>query len=251
MILDTKSYLDTVCALLREGHTHVPVTVAGTSMTPFLDPGDTVFLDLPRKPIGVGDVILFARFGTTYVLHRVVGVFPDGSLELLLGDAQVRSEPVRPEDVFQRLTGYVRQRAVNRGVQLDIRMPKMECPVVMLDEEAYRRVCLIILENVLRRTENGGRIELSFDLERVREKKNQWILVTSVGDDGAMLSRQFVRRISERTRRDSERVLGLRLMTAKRVVQAMNGEMGVRQRPNAGMRMTVRLPAPTAAGKAE
>ena len=150
--------------------------------------------------------------------------------------------PVRPEDVFQRLTGYVRQRAVNRGVQLDIRMPRMECPVVMLDEEAYRRVCLIILENVLRRTENGGRIELSFDLERVREKKNQWILVTSVGDDGAMLSRQFVRRISERTRRDSERVLGLRLMTAKRVVQAMNGEMGVRQRPNAGMRMTVRLP---------
>ena len=241
-ILDTNRYLDTVCALLREGHTHIPVTVAGTSMTPFLDPGDTVFLDPPGRPVKKGDVILFLRLGRQYVLHRVVDMFPDGSLELL-GDAQVRSEPVRPEDVFQRLTGYVRQRAVNRDVQLDIRMPQMECPVVMLDEEAYRRVCLIILENVLRRTENGGRIELSFDLERVREKKNQWILVTSVGDDGAMLSRQFVRRISERTRRDSERVLGLRLMTAKRVVQAMNGEMGVRQRPNAGMRMTVRLPA--------
>ena len=90
-ILDTQAYLDTVCALLHEGHTHVPVTVAGTSMTPFFDPGDTVFLDLPQKPIGVGDVILFARFGQKYVLHRVVNVFPDGSLELL-GDAQVRSE---------------------------------------------------------------------------------------------------------------------------------------------------------------
>ena len=33
-ILDTQAYLDTVCDLLREGHTHVPVTVAGTSMTP-------------------------------------------------------------------------------------------------------------------------------------------------------------------------------------------------------------------------
>ena len=103
-VLDTTAYLDTVCALLREGHTHVPVTVAGTSMTPFFDPGDTVFLDLPRKPIGVGDVILFARFGTTYVLHRVVGIFPDGSLELL-GDAQLRSERVRPEDVRAIVTG--------------------------------------------------------------------------------------------------------------------------------------------------
>ena len=91
--------------------------------------------------------------------------------------------------------------------------------------------------------EGGGQIELLFDLDRVREKKNQWTIVTSFGDNGAMLSRQFVRRISEKPRRDSEQVLGLRLMTAKRVVQAMGGEMGVRQRPNAGMRMTVRLPA--------
>lgn len=95
-ILDTQSYLDTVCELLHAGHTHVPVTVAGTSMTPFLDPGDTVFLDLPERPIEAGDVILFARFGHQYILHRVVNIFPDGSLELL-GDAQTRSERVHPD----------------------------------------------------------------------------------------------------------------------------------------------------------
>ena len=106
-VLDTTAYLDTVCALLQEGHTHVPVTVAGTSMTPFFDPGDTVFLDLPQKPIEVGDVILFARFGTTYVLHRVVGIFPDGSLELL-GDAQISSEGVAPEQVRAVVTGLRR-----------------------------------------------------------------------------------------------------------------------------------------------
>jgi hypothetical protein len=76
-------------------------------MTPFLDPGDTVFLDLPRRPIEKGDVILFARFGRQYVLHRVVTVFPDGSLELL-GDAQVRSERVRPGDVRAIVTGLRR-----------------------------------------------------------------------------------------------------------------------------------------------
>ena len=111
MILDTKSYLDTVCDLLRAGHTHVPVTVAGTSMTPFFGPGDTVYLDLPREPIRVGDVILFARFGVKYVLHRVVRVFPDGTLELL-GDAQVRSERVHPDLVRAVVT------AVRRGEKL-------------------------------------------------------------------------------------------------------------------------------------
>ena len=102
--LDTQAYLDTVCELLAAGHTHIPVTVAGTSMTPFLDPGDTVFLDLPKEPIGVGDIILFARFGEKYVLHRVVGVAPDGTLELL-GDAQLRSELVPPQHVRAIVTG--------------------------------------------------------------------------------------------------------------------------------------------------
>ena len=106
-VLDTQIYLDTVCALLHEGSTHVPVIVAGNSMTPFFDPGDTVYLDLPRGPVGVGDVILFARFGWQYVLHRVVRVFPDGSLELL-GDAQVRSERVQPDQVRAVVTGVRR-----------------------------------------------------------------------------------------------------------------------------------------------
>ena len=111
IVLDTQSYLDTVCDLLREGRTHVPVTVAGTSMTPFFDPGDTVFLDLPAKPIEVGDVILFRRFGQQYVLHRVVGIFPDGSYELL-GDAQLRSERVAPDQVCAIVT------ALRRGEKL-------------------------------------------------------------------------------------------------------------------------------------
>ena len=97
-VIDTTAYLDTVCALLQEGHTHVPVTVAGTSMTPFLDPGDTVFLDLPNGAVEKGDVILFQRTGGQYVLHRVVAVRENGILELL-GDAQLLPEPVHPSQV--------------------------------------------------------------------------------------------------------------------------------------------------------
>ena len=107
IILDTQAYLDTVCDLLRGGHTHVPVTVAGSSMTPFLDPGDTVFLDFFDRFIETGDILLFQRPGQQYILHRVVRVLPDGMLELL-GDAQVRPELVQPNQVCAIVTGLRR-----------------------------------------------------------------------------------------------------------------------------------------------
>lgn len=91
--LDTKEYLDTVCQLLSQGHSCVPVPVAGTSMTPFLQPGDTVYLDLPRRNPKKGDIVLFVRPDGRYVLHRIVAVNRDGSY-ILLGDSQTMRETV-------------------------------------------------------------------------------------------------------------------------------------------------------------
>ena len=51
-LLDTQKYLDTVCDLLRQGEHSVAVPVAGSSMTPFLINGDTVYLDLPEELVG-------------------------------------------------------------------------------------------------------------------------------------------------------------------------------------------------------
>lgn len=90
-MVDTKEYLDVVCDLLREGRKNVPVTVAGGSMTPFFHHGDTVYLNLPQKPLKKGDVVLYVRPTGQYVLHRIIRVNSDGSL-IMLGDAQVDRE---------------------------------------------------------------------------------------------------------------------------------------------------------------
>lgn len=90
-MVDTKEYLDVVCDLLREGRNNVPVTVAGSSMTPFFHHGDTVYLNLPQKPLKKGDVVLYVRPTGQYVLHRIIRVNGDGSL-IMLGDAQVDRE---------------------------------------------------------------------------------------------------------------------------------------------------------------
>lgn len=92
-ILETTEYLDTVCGLLRQGRTCVPVPVSGGSMTPFLRPGDTVYLDPAELPLRKGDVVLFTGADGCYVLHRIARADRDGSF-LLLGDAQTQPERV-------------------------------------------------------------------------------------------------------------------------------------------------------------
>ena len=87
VVLDTNEYLDTVCQLLAQGHTSVAVPVKGGSMVPFLHNGDTVYLDIPHRPLKRGDIVLYTRGSGCYVLHRIYKVCRDGSF-LLVGDAQ-------------------------------------------------------------------------------------------------------------------------------------------------------------------
>lgn len=94
--VDTQAYLNTVCDMLAQGRTLVPVPVAGTSMCPFLHPGDTVYLAPPDKAPEPGDILLFRRPTGAFILHRLIGRTPDGRL-WLLGDSQLVKEPIHPD----------------------------------------------------------------------------------------------------------------------------------------------------------
>lgn len=102
LIVDTKEYLDTICQLLQEGKTDLPVPVTGNSMRPFLHPGDIVYLNRPATPRR-GDIVLFTRSDGSYVLHRIYRVKRDGTY-LLLGDNQLLPEPVSGECIHAQVT---------------------------------------------------------------------------------------------------------------------------------------------------
>lgn len=107
LIVDTKEYLTTVCALLAEGKTDVPVPVTGNSMCPFLYPGDIVYLNR-ADTLRRGDIALFTRSDGSFVLHRIYRVCRDGSY-LLLGDNQLTPEPVPAERIRAKVTGVRRK----------------------------------------------------------------------------------------------------------------------------------------------
>lgn len=117
-LLDTQKYLDTVCDLLRQGEHSVAVPVAGSSMTPFLVNGDTVYLDLPDSPIKRGDVVLYTRDNGRYILHRVYRVNRDGSF-IMVGDAQIELELLpSANQIHARVTMARHKGKINKPGQL-------------------------------------------------------------------------------------------------------------------------------------
>lgn len=102
-ILDAAQYLDTVSLLLAQGREEVPVPVTGTSMTPFLHPGDQVFVSPVPDPVRPGMIFLYRRASGQYVLHRLIRIEPRKGF-WMAGDAQTVPELIARQE---QLVGVV------------------------------------------------------------------------------------------------------------------------------------------------
>ena len=86
---------------------HVHLGITGTSMSPLLRDGkDKVLLCQADRPFKKGDILLYKRDNSRYVLHRVIGF--SGQDLLCCGDNQWRKETVRPAQVLAVVCAYYR-----------------------------------------------------------------------------------------------------------------------------------------------
>lgn len=92
--------LKTLLRVCFENGGEFPLTVTGSSMTPFLAPGrDRVYLRRPEGALKEGDIAFFERRGGQLILHRVCRVNEQGYY--FVGDAQQMVEgPIRPEQIL-------------------------------------------------------------------------------------------------------------------------------------------------------
>ena len=111
-VIDTTAYLDSVLELLKDGKDAIAVPVTGTSMCPFLRPGDCVYLSKAAEHFRPGDIVLYRRNNGNYILHRIIKTEKDGTL-LITGDNQTQLEPVDGSVQIQALVT-----AANRKGQL-------------------------------------------------------------------------------------------------------------------------------------
>ena len=98
--VDTAQLLSTYRELLPQVDT-LPLLVSGSSMSPFLVHGrDTVHLSAVRRPLKVGDIVLYQRDSGAYILHRICALEGEDRFTIV-GDAQTVREPhIRRDQIF-------------------------------------------------------------------------------------------------------------------------------------------------------
>jgi two-component system, OmpR family, sensor kinase len=131
-----------------------------------------------------------------------------------------------------------------QGQELCIRVPP-DLPALCGDADQLRRVLLNIVENALKFTPPGGRVEL------VVYKDCPEFVTLEVRDTGAGIPPQdlshvfdrFYRADSSRTRLFSQGGSGLGLSIAKELVEAHGGTITIKSLVGEGTTVTIRLPA--------
>ena len=85
----------------------VVIWAKGSSMKPLLRDGKDKIILSAFSEINIGDVVLYKRETGMYVIHRIVGMTPDGYE--LLGDYQTFTEKgIKKEQIIAKAVGYIR-----------------------------------------------------------------------------------------------------------------------------------------------
>jgi signal transduction histidine kinase len=157
-----------------------------------------------------------------------------GELELMVAPLGLVSLTA---DVVRRITPL----AQARGVSL-VLAPDATEAIVEADPDRLQQVLLILLDNAIKHTPHGGRVDV-----RVQRGHGAYALL-EVADTGEGIAPQHLARLFDRFyRADAARSrdqggTGLGLAIAKLLVEAHQGTIGVTSTVGAGTRVSVRLP---------
>ena len=160
------------------------------------------------------------------------------------GAMQLQREPIRLTQVVARAVELYRDVAEAKGIALTVDDHEVErdsgpLDVVMGDRTRLEQVAANLIDNAVKYTPPGGRVEVTVEHEDVR-------VVLSVRDTGTGIPPDELPRIWDRLFRGdasrTERGLGLGLSLVRAIVVAHGGTAEVRSEPGQGSIFIVRLP---------
>jgi len=164
------------------------------------------------------------------------------------GAMQLQREPVALGDVVARATDLYREVADAKGVAMVVRSgtgaqdaTSQSDAVVMGDRTRLEQVAANLIDNALKYTPPGGRVEVEVEIGADDQAAILRVRDTGPGIPAAEMPRIFDRLFRGDTSR-TERGLGLGLSLVKAVVEAHGGTVSVESDPGRGAVFTVRLP---------
>jgi signal transduction histidine kinase len=154
------------------------------------------------------------------------------------GTMALRREPTDLSDLVRQTVEMYEDVADERGVRIETATtPNLAASV---DRSRLRQVLANLLDNAIKYTPSGGRIE-------IRAGREGDTVVVMVKDTGAGIPAEELPRIWERLYRGdksrSTRGLGLGLSLVKAIIQAHGGEVSVESQPGVGSTFLLSLPS--------
>ena len=154
------------------------------------------------------------------------------------GTMALRREPTDLNDLIRQTVEMYEDVADERGVQVETAAtPEL---VADVDRNRLRQVLANLLDNAIKYTPAGGRVE-------VRAGREGGTVVVQVKDTGAGIPPDELPRIWDRLYRGdksrSTRGLGLGLSLVRAIVRAHGGEVSVQSAPGQGSTFVLRLPS--------
>ncbi|GAP35653.1 ATP-binding protein [Piscinibacter sakaiensis] len=153
--------------------------------------------------------------------------------------------PVDVGDLLQQTVDAFGSRAAEAGLALSVALPDAPLPV-LADERRLQQLFNNLMDNALRYTDRGGRLQVQAALRREGSAEEVEVEVadSAPGVPGDQLERLFERfyRI-EASRSRAGGGAGLGLAISRSIVQAHGGQIEARPSPLGGLSMRVRLPA--------
>ncbi|MGH9372584.1 MAG: sensor histidine kinase, partial [Vicinamibacterales bacterium] len=154
------------------------------------------------------------------------------------GTMALRVEPTDLGDLIRQTIELYEDLADDRGVAVETRTA--DALIAGVDRNRMRQVLANLLDNALKYTPEGGRVEIT----AAREGADA---VLTLADTGVGIPADELPFIWDRLYRGdksrSTRGLGLGLSLVKAIVEAHKGHVDVHSTPGAGARFIIRLPA--------
>lgn len=213
-------------------------------------------LRTPLTPIkGYADLLARAGAGSEKAAHFVEGILHSTErlervVELLVDFSALEAGRLAPQSgsvdvgaLLEQLAQSWRERAGRHDIVLEV---GGELPPVSGDERLLRRSFNEILDNAVKFSPSGGRIEV---VAHIRDGGDERVVEVCIADEGIGISSDDIPRIFSDFRQvdgsDTRAYggLGLGLAFVSRIVEAHGGEIAVESEPERGTRFRISIPA--------
>lgn len=147
--------------------------------------------------------------------------------------------PTHLEDVLANVVDILKPEAEKKAIELKIEIEK-DLPRIMGVEEQLNQVAINLIDNAIKYTPTGGRVEVTLDSD------SQWVILV-VRDNGIGIPKEDLERIFERFYRvDKARTrqmggTGLGLSIVRHIVKAHAGQIDVVSEVGVGTTFTVKF----------